>query len=282
MKKITKNTLKKDGNSAKILEVSLVSASMTEVIGLIEKRLESQQKTFIVTPNPEFLVFSQENSWFKTILKQADLAIPDGVALIWAREVIKGKNLPSRLLISFKTGFKVIFQGWGVKRVTGTDLTDKLCQLAARKGLSVYFLGGKDQTANFALKRLQSRYKDLKGWGEVGPNLRLKDGIWISDLQEINKWVAEINQNKPDLLFVAFGMGKQEKFIYDNWSQLKVKLAIGVGGSFDYHSGQVERASSQIQKAGFEWLYRLIKEPWRFKRQLRLLKFVWLILTGKN
>jgi len=282
MKKIFKNTLKKDGNSDKILEVSLVGASMPEVIGLIEKRLESQQKTFIVTPNPEFLVFSQENPWFKTILKQADLAIPDGVALIWAREVIRGKNLPSRLFIGFKTGFQVIFQGWGVKRVTGTDLTNKLCQLAARKDNSVYFLGGKGQTATIALKKLQIRYPNLKGWAETGPNLRLKDGNWIKNSQDIDKWVNEINQKQPDLLFVAFGMGKQEKFIYDNWSRLKVKLAIGVGGSFDYHSGQVGRAPNQIQKAGFEWLYRLVKEPWRFKRQLSLLKFVCLILIGRN
>jgi len=282
MKKVTKNTIEKDGNSAKILEVSLASASLSQVIGLIEKRLENQQKTFIVTPNPEFLVFSQENPWFKTILKQADLAIPDGVALIWAREVIKGKNLSSRLLIGFKTGLKVIFQGWGVKRVTGTDLTDKLCQLAAKKGASVYFFGGKGQTAAIALKKLQIKYPNLKGWAEAGPNLKIKDGNWVKNSQDINKWVNEINQKQPDLLFVAFGMGKQEKFIYDNWNLLKVKLAIGVGGSFDYHSGHVERAPNQIQEAGFEWLYRLLKEPWRFKRQLSLLKFVWLILTFKN
>lgn len=282
MKKLTKNTIEKAGNSDEILGLSLISASIVEVISLIEKRLENQQKTFITTPNPEFLVFAQENPWFRTILKQADLAIPDGVALLWAREVLKGNNLPARLIIGFNTGLKVVFQGWGSKRVTGTDLTEKLCQLAAKNSYSVYFLGGQGQTASLALKNIQAKYNSLKGWADTGPNIKLKNGNWELGLKEADKAVTEINQKQPDLLFVAFGMGKQEKFIYDNWDQLKVKLAIGVGGSFDYHSGQIQRAPEKIRNAGFEWLYRLLKEPWRFKRQLRLLKFIWLILTDKN
>lgn len=284
LKKTVKSTPKKAGDSDKILKVSLTSGSMAEVIRLIEERLDNQQKTFITTPNTEFLVFAQKNPWFKEILDQADLAIPDGIALIWAREVLKGKNLPSRLLIGFKTGLKIIFQGWGAKRVTGTDLTEKLCQLAAKRGNSVYFLGGKEKERTIkALKNMQDKYPGLKGWANPGPILTLNsDKSVLEPISEVKKIVDDINQKQPDFLFVALNMGKQEKFIADNWNELKIKLGMGIGGAFDYLSGEIKRAPQPVQRMGFEWLYRLIKEPWRFKRQLSLLKFVWLVLKAKN
>ncbi|MCX6725993.1 MAG: WecB/TagA/CpsF family glycosyltransferase [Candidatus Shapirobacteria bacterium] len=284
MKKISENTPKKDGNSDKILEVSLVSGSMIEVTRLIEKRLENQQKTFIVTPNPEFLVFAQENPWFKRILDQADLAIPDGIALIWAKEVLKGKNFLSRIAFGFTTGFKVIFQAWGGKRVTGTDLTERLCQLAAKRGKSVYFLGGKEGKRTIkALKNMQDKYPGLKGWANPGPILTLNSKKSVLEpISQIKRIVEDINEKQPDFLFVALNMGKQEKFLADNWNQLKIKLGMGIGGAFDYLSGEIKRAPQWIKQSGFEWLYRLIKEPWRFKRQLKLWQFIWLVLTAKN
>lgn len=284
MKKISENTPKKDGNSDKILEVSLVSGSMIEVTRLIEKRLENQQKTFIVTPNPEFLVFASENLWFKRILDQADLAIPDGIALIWAKEVLKGKNFLSRIAFGFTTGFKVIFQAWGGKRVTGTDLTERLCQLAAKRGKSVYFLGGKEGKRTIkALKNMQDKYPGLKGWANPGPILTLNSKKSVLEpISQIKRIVEDINEKQPDFLFVALNMGKQEKFLADNWNQLKIKLGMGIGGAFDYLSGEIKRAPQWIKQSGFEWLYRLIKEPWRFKRQLKLWQFIWLVLTAKN
>lgn len=290
MKKINKNTLEKDGNSDKILEVSLISGSMMEVILLIEKRLENQQKTFIVTPNPEFLVFAQENPWFKKILDQADLAIPDGMGLILVSKIARFFSFMRTLILrisqqsrekrsnSFKKLTIFGFNQGLRERIAGVDLTEKLCQLAAKKNWTVYFLGGKNDAAVMALKNLQQKYPGLKGWATAGPNLSLNN--WQTSLNE--EWVEQINQKTPDLLFVAFGMGKQEKFIDDNWDQLKVKLAMGVGGAFDYLSGEVKRAPQWVRQSGFEWLYRLVQEPWRWKRQLRLLKFIWLVLKAKN
>lgn len=271
-------TSKKDGNIFKILEIELVGNSLEEVLRLVERRMAKGQKTFIVTPNPEFLVFSRKAPWFKRILIQSDMAIPDGIALLWAREVLKKNSFFGRLLTAFLTGLKIIFTGWGQKRVSGTDLMEKVCQLAAKKGWSIYLLGGKERIAEKTLKILQVKYKGLKGWATAGPNLelRIENGEWKTKQKEINDWIVKINEKQPDLLFVAFGIGKQEKFIYDNWHNLDVKLAMGVGGAFDYLSGQVKRAPLWIQKSGFEWLYRLFREPWRWKRQLSLGKFIWL------
>jgi len=276
-------TPKKDGNIVKIIQTNLNSGSMDEVLGLIESRISQNKKTFIVTPNPEFLTYGEQNPWFEEVLTYSDIAIPDGVALLWAREVIKEKGFFKRLLKGFLTGLKVIFLGWGKRRVTGTDLTEKLCQLAAKNNWTVYFLGGKEkERAPRALENMQKKYPGLKGWAAAGPKLEMTNGQWIMGKKEIKKSIEEINQKQPTFLFVAFGMGKQEKFIAENWDKLNVKLAMGVGGAFDYLSGQIKRAPQWIQNLGFEWLYRLFCEPWRFKRQLRLAKFIWLVLKEKT
>jgi N-acetylglucosaminyldiphosphoundecaprenol N-acetyl-beta-D-mannosaminyltransferase len=244
-------TPKKDGNIVKILQTNLNSSSMEEVIRLIKGRITQNEKTFVVTPNPEFIIYAQENPWFEKILMQSDIAIPDGVALLWAKEVSKKNYFFSRLLAGFSTGLKVIFAGWGQKRITGTDLTDQLCQ--------------------------------LKGWANPGPILTLNPQKRILEpILEVKRIVEDISKKQPDLLFVALNMGKQEKFIIDNWSQLKIKLGMGIGGAFDYLSEEVKRAPQGIQKIGFEWLYRLMKEPWRWKRQLALLKFVKLVLKEEQ
>jgi N-acetylglucosaminyldiphosphoundecaprenol N-acetyl-beta-D-mannosaminyltransferase len=274
---LKKMTPKKDGNIVKIVQTNLNSSPMDEVLGLIEGRISQNKKTFIVTPNPEFLVYGEQNPWFEEVLIHSDIAISDGVALLWVREVIKEKGFLKRLLKGFLTGLKVIFAGWGKRRVTGIDLMAKLCQLVAKKRWSVYLLGGKPRIAQKTLGVLRQKYPDLQGWAENGPNLDLKN--W--DKEMVGEWIKKINQKAPDLLFVAFGMGKQEKFISDNWADLKVKLAMGIGGAFNYLSGEVKRPPQWIQNMGFEWLYRLMKEPWRWKRQLSLGKFIWLVLTSK-
>jgi N-acetylglucosaminyldiphosphoundecaprenol N-acetyl-beta-D-mannosaminyltransferase len=270
--------MKKDGNIFKIFKTTLTGDSFDQVLKGLHQEVQQGKKIFVTTPNPEFLVFAQKHPWFQKILIHSDIAIPDGVALFWAKEVLKKKGFFSRLLVGFWTGLKIIFTGWGEKRITGTDLTEKLCQLAAKNNWTVYFLGGKDDIAQKALNKLQEKYPGLKGWAENGPKLSLTN--WSLSL--IKEWVEKINQKKPDLFFVALGMGKQEKFLSDNWNQLKIKLGIGIGGAFDYLSGEVKRAPFCLQRIGLEWFYRLIREPWRWKRQLSLVKFIWLVLLARG
>jgi len=279
MKKTQKNTIKKGLYIGKIIQDSLNSSSYNEVLNEVSKRLQAQERTFLVTPNPEFLVYASNNPWFSNILDKADMVIPDGVAFFWAQEVLKGKNVLSRLGIGFKVGLKVIFKGWGKKRLTGTDLVELLCEQAARTGKTVYFLGGKAKVGNLALEKLQNKYPGLKGWADEDFYLNLEE--IDSENSKIKQLVARINQKKPDFLFVALNMGKQEKFIWENWSKLDVKLAAGIGGAFDYLSGTVKRSPLWLRNAGFEWLYRLIKQPWRFSRQLSLLKFIFWIIKGE-
>lgn len=247
---------KKARYQAQIGGITLNSTSQTRVLGKIAERIKKNKKTFVVTPNPEFIVYAHKHLWFKKILNQADFAIPDGIGLVWAGKIL----------------------GQPIKeRISGTDLMEKLCQEAVKRNWSVYLLGAKPGVAKKTLEVLQKRYSGLKGWTESGPKLKIEK--W--NLKTAKDWVEKVNQKKPDLLFVGFGMGKQEKFIWDNWDKLDVRLAMGVGGAFDYLSGQIPRAPKWVQKIGLEWLFRLLREPWRWKRQLRLLEFIWLVIKEK-
>ena len=279
-----KNTLKKDGNTFEIFKTTLIGGTQEGVLGVIQQRISQGERIFITTPNPEFLIFAQKHPWFQKILIQSDIAIPDGVALFWAKEVLKKKGFFSRLLVGFWTGLKIIFTGWGEKRVTGTDLTERLCQMAAKNNWTVYFLGGKEkQRAPMALEKMQGKYPGLKGWANPGPILSLNfQKLILEPISEVKEMVERINEKQPDFLFVALNMGKQEKFLSDNWDQLKIKLGVGIGGAFNYLSGEIKRAPLWIQKIGLEWFYRLYQEPWRWKRQLNLLNFIKLVLMSKE
>lgn len=251
---MTKLNDKKGLNIAQINKINLNSDSYERVLGVIQARVKNGQKTFIVTPNPEFIVFSQKNPWFASILNQADIAIPDGIGLVWASRIFRTKPIIGQ-------------------RISGTDLMDDLCRLAAQKGWRVFLLGGQPLgIAQKTLRVLSQKYPGLKGKTDPGPQNLSLESI-KGDSPEMQKLVIKINQNKTDLLFVAFGMGKQEKFIFENWPLLKVRVAIGVGGAFDYLSGEAKRPPKWVQNLGFEWFYRLFKQPWRFKRQINVFKF---------
>lgn len=252
---------KKARFQAEILGITLNSTPENEVLREIMKRIRKNKKTFIVTPNPEFIVYAQKNPWFKKILIQADFAVPDGIGLTWAGKIL-GQSIK--------------------ERISGTDLMEKLCQEADKHYWSVYLLGGRPEVAKKTLAVLKKRYSGLKGWAESGPKLNLQPITYnLSPKKEITRAIKSINSKNPDFLFIAFGMGKQEKFIWDNWDKLDVKLAVGVGGAFDYLSGKVPRAPKWVRNLGLEWLFRLIKESWRWRRQLALLEFIWLVIKEK-
>ena len=244
-----------------IAAIRLVSTTKKDLLDYLIGSIDSKKKIMLFTPNPEFVVYAGRHSWFRDILTQSDINIPDGVGLALAGRILR-KTLKTR--------------------ITGVDLMIDLCKEAGKRGWSAYFLGGKPGTAKASILKLKKDFGDFKAWSSHGPSLRL-NGISgeLSPSSEVEKAVEEINKKKPDLLFTAFGMGKQEKFIADNFKRLDIRLAVGVGGSFDYISGKTKRAPLWARRAGLEWLFRLIKEPWRLKRQLNLLVFARLILKEK-
>lgn len=210
-------------------------------------QLLSDRGRYIVTPNPEFIVLAQQNKKFLEILNRSSLSVADGVGLVWASRLL-GATLP--------------------ERVAGIDLAEHLVALAAKGGRSVYLLGGRKNSAEKAAQKLTERYPGLKVVGTFEGE---------SDESHDQETLTQIGKRRVDLLLVAFGHPKQEYWLDRNLSQLDIGLAMGIGGAFDYWSGHVARAPEWIRNLGLEWLYRLIRQPWRLKRQLSLPKFAALV-----
>lgn len=239
-----------------ILGVKVDDVSMDEVLAQIEEWLKKPGKHYIVTPNPEMIVAAQKDLQFKKILNDADLSIPDGVGL-----KLSGK----------------------VKHtVAGTDLMEKLIKLSAEKGFVTSFLGGRDEVAEKCAERLLKKHPKLKiGFAESGGEVNKEGNMSIANrLQAIARKEEDGRLKTTDILFVAFGHGKQEKWIADNLPKVPVKVMVTVGGAFDYLSGNIPRAPKWLREIGLEWLFRLAVQPWRIKRQLVLLKYLWLLFLS--
>lgn len=249
-----------------ILGVGITNASQNEILEYIVKGLENfKKKFFFVTPNPEFLVLANKNPDYRNILNQADLASADGIGIIIASKIL-GQPLKGRL--------------------TGVDLIESLCKRVSTKPITVGFLGGRSGVAEKTAECLQKKYPGLKVSfiGEEWPNEmkdekgELKNTKKTGKNSHLSSLISHLN---IDILFVAFGAPKQEFWISENLDKIPVKIAIGVGGAFDYISGRVGRAPSWMQNIGLEWMYRLIRQPWRLKRQFSLFKFIWLLIKEK-
>lgn len=227
-------------NFKEILGVRIDGLSLAEAQQKAREFLPSGQHK-IYTPNPEFLVKAQKDENFKKVLNSSDLNLCDGFGLQMAS---------------------------GIKRIPGVDFMIELCEIAAEQGRGVYLLGsGNDEVIHKTAENLLKKFSNLKIAGmDKGPKINENQDGTIS--VENNETILEkINQTGAEIIFVAFGMGKQEKWIYENLTKLpNIKIAMGVGGAFDYISGVVKRAPSLIRNLGLEWLYRVIKQPSRLVR----------------
>ena len=238
-----------------ILGVEIDDLAEKEVFEEIEERLKNGRQVFIATPTPEMLLLAHEDERFRGILNSANIKLADGRGLQKGAKIL-GKKLNSH--------------------ITGTDFMVELCGWAEGKNLSIYLLGAGPEIAKRTGKNLHIILPKLEVVGaEFGG---------VMDDWDNRVILEHINASKPDIIFVALGHGKQEKWIYDNLEKLSsVKIAMGVGGAFDFISGRVKRAPEAMQKKGLEWLWRLIKEPRRLPRIINaVIIFPFLCLTYKK
>lgn len=226
-----------------IFGVRVDNVSLDQAVEQVVEWLKGQGKHYIVTPNPEFIMAAQKDLEFKEILNKADLSLPDGAGLKLAADI--------------------------VCTVAGVDLMDTLCKASADYGFTIGLLGGKDLVAEKTAECLKKKYLGLKV-------VFAEDG---GEVDNMGRSLRLPRLPRLDILFVAFGAIKQEKWIAKNLSNLPIKAAMGVGGAFDYLSGSIPRAPFFMRVLGLEWLFRLILQPWRIKRQLQLLKFLAMVLV---
>lgn len=232
-----------------ILGVQVNTENYDELIPKVFRNIEDKKKSLVVAINPEKLMKAKEDPGLKALLNRAEFQIPDGIGVIIASKLKKGS-------IS--------------SRITGIDMMDRIVKEAARTGRAVFLYGAKPGVADKAAQQLKQTYPDLIVAGT-------QDG-YESDTSKV---LETINKAKPDILFVAMGSPKQEQWIEQHRDNLYPTLYQGVGGSFDVLAGNVKRAPAAFQKMGAEWLYRLLKEPSRLKRQMNLPKFLFEVFKQK-
>jgi N-acetylglucosaminyldiphosphoundecaprenol N-acetyl-beta-D-mannosaminyltransferase len=228
-----------------LLGVGITPENTSTILeNVIDQVRKGKKKLFIVTPNPEIIIYAQKHLAFKDRLNSSDIALADGVGIL----------LASRLL------------GLGIQsRTTGVDFIEELCKVTREKPVSIGFLGGRPGVAEHTAECLKQKYP------------------WINVVFTGEEWLSkDVKTQQPiDILFVAYGFPKQEEWIYDNLEKLPVKAAMGVGGAFDFISGNVPRAPKPVRSLGFEWLFRLIVQPWRLKRQAALPIFAYLVIKER-
>jgi len=255
--------------------------SQKDLIEKISVILDENKKKFIVTANPEGVIIGAKDKDFRDIVNGADFVTADGIGILWAatflnykaaKNFIKYLEIPFLALVSL---FFLVIRPSSVKkiipeRVAGSDLFWEMIKLAKENSKSIFLLGGQEGIAEEASKVIKEKY----------PQINIA-GFYAGFPKEIGI-VERINNNNTNILFVAWGQPKQEKWIKENLKDLNINLAIGVGGTFDFVVGKVRRSPIILQKMGLEWLWRLIKEPKRIKRIfIAVPKFIYTVINYK-
>lgn len=229
-------------NQIEILGVAFDNVTMDEAVDRALTLMEARSAAYVVTPNPEIVMSAREDPALALAIQNADMVLPDGVGVIYG-----GKILGTPLK----------------EKVPGIDFASRVMERLSQRNGRVYLFGAKPGVAELAGENLQKQFPGLLIAGTC-------DGYFTDDSPIIDA----INEAKPDLLLVCLGSPKQELWMQSNAKRLNVGLMAGLGGSLDVFAGIVERAPERWQKLGMEWLYRLMKQPKRVGRMMKLPKFV--------
>ncbi len=225
-----------------VMGVGFDNLTKSEFTAKAEDMLEKKERGYVVTPNAEIVYESIQDDGFRALLNDASMVLPDGAGVVLGAKIL----------------------GTPIKeKVAGIEFGEEVCKLLAKNNGRLYLLGSKPGIAKAAGEKLAAKYPGLVICGTA-------DGYFKDEKAVVEK----INEAKPDVLFVCLGAPKQEKFIKEHFEELDVTLMLGLGGSLDGYAGVAQRAPKWMIDLSLEWLYRLLKEPKRLGRMMRLPKFV--------
>lgn len=225
-----------------VLGVQYDNVTMEEALQIGRQLLQGEKAAYCVTPNAEMAYEALHDQDFCALLNGADLVLPDGAGVVLGAKILK-------------TPLK--------QKVAGIEFAQNLLPILAETGSKLYLLGSKPGVAELAAEKMLQKHLTLQICG-------MQDGYF----QDEDAVIAKINEAEADVLYVCLGAPKQEKFMQRHQADLKVKLMIGLGGTLDGIAGTVKRAPKWMIKLQLEWLYRLIKQPKRLGRMMRLPKFI--------
>jgi N-acetylglucosaminyldiphosphoundecaprenol N-acetyl-beta-D-mannosaminyltransferase len=236
----------KKGKRVEILGIGVDNVTMPQALEILDGFVNDGEPRIVVTADAAGIVAAHSDEVWRKIMLNADLVTPDSVGVLWAADHV-GKPMK--------------------ERVSGVDLVERLVE----KGYSTYFLGAAPGIAESAREKLVQKYPNANIIGT-------RDGFFgEADEAEI---VCAISKAKPQVLLVAMGIPKQEKFIAKHMAKIGAAVNMGVGGSFDVLSGSVKRAPKLLQKMRLEWLWRLVQNPKKWRKVAALPSFWWMVMTS--
>lgn len=253
-----------------IAGLQVTRAIKSEVLAELTGRLDHGMQTSIVTPYSEFLHASIQQPKVRSMLNHADISIPDGVGMLWAETFLqlpltKSKSKFLRMVHAtwqmVSSGAQILLNPQSIyktipEKIVGADFFWDLVKLAEHRGDTIFLLGGYGKTTSTVAKILKNKY----------PKLAIA-GLSNANYPGTPELLEDIKRTQSKYLFVAWGPIRQEQWILDNLKHLPdVKLAIGLGATFDYVAGTKKAPPKFIRQLGLEWLFRLVTQPYRYKR----------------
>lgn len=241
-------------NKQPLLNTYVNNIGMDKTVDEICRLINEKKKSYVVAVNTDVIIKIEKDKYLKKISDEADLTLVDGKPLIWLSKWLKH---PVK------------------EKISGSDLVPKLCKVAAKKGYTIFIIGGKDGVADNARANLEKDFKNIKIVGTYSPPVGFE-----CDEEELSKINQKISAASPDIVIACFGCPKQEKWVYENYKKYNATVSICAGATVDFLAGNVKRAPKWMSNCGLEWFYRFLKEPKRlFKRyfvdDIKIFKLAW-------
>ena len=235
-----------------VLDTEVDCINMTDALEFVDQHIQTGNKAgTVLAVNPEKVYALRQNKFLKDFFNQAAILIPDGIGIVYAMRM----------------------SGHKAERVAGADLMQQICAQAEKKGYRIFVYGAKEEVNRGAVERLRDRHPAIRIVGRA--NGYVKE-------QDMDAMVAQINESKADILFVALGSPRQEEWMSKFLDRLEtVKICQGIGGTLDTIVGTVKRAPLFMQRLNLEWFYRLLQQPSRMGRQVKLLQYAWEIIIDR-
>lgn len=221
----------------RVADIRFNSMTMTECVAGIVRIIREGERGWVSTVNVAIAMMSRDDEILNRYVERSAITLADGVPLVVLSRMTGSPGLP--------------------ERVTGIDLVESMAAAAVREGFGMYLMGAELPTVTAAARKLESENPGLV--------LHVADGFFTA--AETAERVKNIRDSGAKILFVGMGVPRQEKFIMDNWEDLGVNVAVGIGGSFEVLAERKQRAPGWVQKAGMEWAFRLVQEPRRLWRR---------------
>lgn len=225
----------------RLMNTEIDNLTMDETLDAIDSLIKEDNCSYVVTPNVDHIVQLEKDEELKRVYENASLILTDGKPLIWISNW-------------YKTPIK--------EKISGSGLFPRVCDLAAKKGYTMYLLGAAEGVADKAAKNLMNKYKGLNIVGTYSPPFGFE-----KDKLELKKIERQIQEVHPDILIVGLGCPKQEKYMYHHCKELDVPISFGLGASIDFEAGNIKRAPRWMSEHGLEWLYRITQDPKRLAKR---------------